>query len=56
MCSSCSTTPMLDKAVEVGPPRRLNIAGQASNAAKRVLVHEKIADRFLASSRQRSPA
>ena len=37
----------LDKAVEVGAAARLNMAGQACNAAKRFLVHEKIANRFL---------
>ena len=37
----------LDKAVEVGAAARLNKAGQACTAAKRFLVHEKIANRFL---------
>jgi succinate-semialdehyde dehydrogenase / glutarate-semialdehyde dehydrogenase len=37
----------LDKAVEAGTAARLNVAGQACNAAKRFLVHEKIAHRFL---------
>src|SRR5215510_7829873 len=37
----------LDKAVEIGAAARLNVAGQACNAAKRFLVHEKVADRFL---------
>ena len=37
----------LDKAVEIGAGARLNNAGQACTAAKRFLVHEKIADRFL---------
>ncbi len=37
----------LDKAVEVGAAARLYVAGQACNAAKRFLVHERIADRFL---------
>lgn len=38
----------LDKAVEVGAKARLYVAGQACNAAKRFLIHEKIADQFLA--------
>ncbi len=37
----------IEKAVEVGAAARLNVAGQACNAAKRFLVHEKIADAFL---------
>jgi succinate-semialdehyde dehydrogenase/glutarate-semialdehyde dehydrogenase len=37
----------LDKAVEIGAAARLNVAGQACNAAKRFLVHEKVVDRFL---------
>jgi len=37
----------LDKAVESGAAARLNVAGQACTAAKRFLVHEKIANRFL---------
>ena len=37
----------LDKAVEIGANARLNVAGQACNAAKRFLVHEKVAHRFL---------
>ena len=37
----------LDKAVKVGAAARLNVAGQACNAAKRFLVHRKVADRFL---------
>jgi succinate-semialdehyde dehydrogenase/glutarate-semialdehyde dehydrogenase len=37
----------LDKAVEIGANARLNVAGQACNAAKRFLVHAKVADRFL---------
>jgi succinate-semialdehyde dehydrogenase/glutarate-semialdehyde dehydrogenase len=38
----------LDKAVEIGAKARLYVAGQACNAAKRFLIHEKIADQFLA--------
>lgn len=37
----------LDRAVEMGAAARLHVAGQACNAAKRFVVHEKIADRFL---------
>jgi succinate-semialdehyde dehydrogenase/glutarate-semialdehyde dehydrogenase len=37
----------LDKAVETAVAARLYVAGQACNAAKRFLVHEKIATRFL---------
>jgi len=37
----------LDRAVEAGVDARLNVAGQACNAAKRFLVHEKIAASFL---------
>lgn len=37
----------IEKAVEVGAAARLNVAGQACNAAKRFLVHEKIAAAFL---------
>jgi succinate-semialdehyde dehydrogenase/glutarate-semialdehyde dehydrogenase len=37
----------LDKVVEVGAAARLNMAGQACNAAKRFLIHERIANRFL---------
>ena len=37
----------LETAVDAGVAARLNVAGQACNAAKRFLVHEKIADRFL---------
>jgi succinate-semialdehyde dehydrogenase/glutarate-semialdehyde dehydrogenase len=37
----------LEKAVEMGAASRLNVAGQACNAAKRFLVHEKIAAAFL---------
>ncbi|MRW84792.1 aldehyde dehydrogenase family protein [Pseudoduganella sp. FT26W] len=37
----------VDKAAEVGAAARLYVAGQACNAAKRFLVHEKVADRFL---------
>lgn len=37
----------LDKAVEIGSAARLNVAGQACNAAKRFLVHEKVAGPFL---------
>lgn len=37
----------LDKAVEIGSAARLNVAGQACNAAKRFLVHEKVAAPFL---------
>lgn len=37
----------LDKAVASGTEGRLSVAGQACTAAKRFLVHEKIAGRFL---------
>lgn len=37
----------VDQAAEVGAAARLYVAGQACNAAKRFLVHEKVADRFL---------
>lgn len=37
----------LDQAVEAGVAARLNVAGQACNAAKRFLVHEKISAAFL---------
>jgi succinate-semialdehyde dehydrogenase / glutarate-semialdehyde dehydrogenase len=37
----------LDKAVAIGAEARLNVAGQACNAAKRFLVHRGVADRFL---------
>jgi len=43
----------IEKAVEVGAAARLNVAGQACNAAKRFLVHAKIADRFLQEFTQR---
>jgi len=37
----------LDRAVEAGVSARLNVAGQACNAAKRFVVHEKVGDAFL---------
>jgi succinate-semialdehyde dehydrogenase/glutarate-semialdehyde dehydrogenase len=37
----------LNKAVEIGTAARLNAAGQACNAAKRFLIHQKVADTFL---------
>lgn len=37
----------LDHAVEVGAAARLSVAGQVCTAAKRFLVHEKVADRFI---------
>jgi len=37
----------LDRAVELGAQARLNVAGQACNAAKRFVVHHRIADAFL---------
>lgn len=37
----------IDMAVDAGVAARLNVAGQVCNAAKRFLVHEKIADEFL---------
>ena len=37
----------LDDAVKAGVTARLNVAGQVCNGAKRFLIHEKIADRFL---------
>lgn len=37
----------LDKAAEIGANARLNVAGQACNAAKRFLIHERVANRFL---------
>lgn len=37
----------VDKAAEAGAAARLYCAGQVCNGAKRFLVHEKIADRFL---------
>jgi succinate-semialdehyde dehydrogenase/glutarate-semialdehyde dehydrogenase len=37
----------IDRAVDAGVAARLNVAGQVCNAAKRFLVHEKIADDFL---------
>jgi succinate-semialdehyde dehydrogenase/glutarate-semialdehyde dehydrogenase len=37
----------VDAAVESGADARLNVAGQACNAAKRFLIHRKVADRFL---------
>ena len=43
----------LEKALDAGIASRLNIAGQACNAAKRFLIHEKIADRFLRSFTER---
>jgi succinate-semialdehyde dehydrogenase/glutarate-semialdehyde dehydrogenase len=46
----------LEKAVELGVQARLNVAGQACNAAKRFLVHEKVADRFLAAFTDRFAA
>jgi|AGTN01.1.fsa_nt_gi NAD-dependent aldehyde dehydrogenases len=46
----------LDKAVEIGANARLNVAGQACNAAKRFLVHAKVADRFLEKFTERFAA
>lgn len=46
----------LDKAVKIGANARLNVAGQACNAAKRFLVHEKVADRFLQKFTERFAA
>ena len=37
----------LDKAVKTGVNARLNNAGQVCTAAKRFILHEKIADAFL---------
>lgn len=37
----------VDKAVDAGVAARLNVAGQVCNAAKRFLVHARIADEFL---------
>lgn len=37
----------LQQAVEMGTASRLNVAGQACNAAKRFIVHEKVAAAFL---------
>mgnify|MGYP003583954919 CR=1 FL=1 len=46
----------LDRAVEIGTNARLNVAGQACNAAKRFLVHAKVADRFLEKFTERFAA
>ncbi|TAJ87232.1 MAG: NAD-dependent succinate-semialdehyde dehydrogenase [Reyranella sp.] len=46
----------LDRAVEIGANARLNVAGQACNAAKRFLVHAKVADRFLEKFTERFAA
>ena len=43
----------LEKAAAAGAAARLNVAGQVCNAAKRFLIHEKIADRFLQKFTQR---
>ena len=43
----------LEKAAAAGAAARLNVAGQVCNAAKRFLIHEKIADRFLQEFTQR---
>ena len=45
----------LDKAVEVGAAARLNMAGQACNAAKRFLITRRLRAASWTSSRQRSP-
>ncbi|WP_114195402.1 NAD-dependent succinate-semialdehyde dehydrogenase [Edaphovirga cremea] len=37
----------LDKAAKIGAQARLNNAGQVCTAAKRFIVHEKVADKFL---------
>ena len=37
----------LDRAARIATEARLNVAGQACNAAKRFVVHETVADRFL---------
>lgn len=37
----------VDRAAAVGAEARLNVAGQACNAAKRFVVHAQVADRFL---------
>ncbi|MWS98599.1 aldehyde dehydrogenase family protein, partial [Escherichia coli] len=39
----------LNKAVKIGVQARLNNAGQVCTAAKRFILHEKIADKFLSA-------
>ncbi|WP_230532958.1 NAD-dependent succinate-semialdehyde dehydrogenase [Microvirga roseola] len=43
----------LDHAVDVGATARLSVAGQVCTAAKRFLVHEKVADSFIEKLAQR---
>lgn len=43
----------LDRAAELGAAGRLAVAGQVCTAAKRFLVHEKVADRFIEKLAQR---
>lgn len=43
----------LDHAAEVGAAARLTVAGQVCTAAKRFLVHEKVADSFIEKLTQR---
>lgn len=42
----------LDKAIKVGAQARLQNAGQVCTAAKRFIVHEKVADKFMAGFTQ----
>ncbi len=44
----------LEKAVKIGVQARLTNAGQVCTAAKRFILHEKIADQFSASSPRHS--
>jgi succinate-semialdehyde dehydrogenase/glutarate-semialdehyde dehydrogenase len=46
----------LDRAVELGAQARLNVAGQACNAAKRFIVHQNIAETFLSRFKDRFAA
>src|SRR5690606_35300623 len=43
----------LDLAAEIGAAGRLTVAGQVCTAAKRFLVHEKVADSFIEKLAQR---
>ena len=43
----------LDRAAEIGAAGRLTVAGQVCTAAKRFLVHEKVADSFIEKLAQR---